>query len=225
MVDIVFKNRDFVIINKYPGCPSQSDMTGDADAMRLTSDMLYLADEYEKLWLIHRLDRVVGGLLVFARSKSVAAELSRLVAEDGLGKHYLAVVEGEAEGGTLCDYIYRDSVSMKAHVSKTKRAGYKAAELEYINIKTIELDGKWRSLVDIRLKTGRFHQIRAQFSSRNMPLVGDKKYGSRDAGAKFPALFAYRLEFSLYGKSYDFSVMPNQALYPWCLFDEKCFSL
>ena len=100
---------------------------------------------------------------------------------------------------------------------KTERRGAKSATLCYTPL-SFE-DGK--TLVDIELKTGRFHQIRAQFSSRKMALVGDKKYGSRDAKAKNPALFAYKLAFSLFGEEFSFEARPDTALYPWNLFCEE----
>ncbi len=216
-MEIVYLNKDFVIVNKPPTVPSQSDLSGDFDAMTLTSQILKSKGESDKLWLVHRLDRVVGGLLVFARNKEAAARLSSLVANGGLFKGYLAVVEGEATGGELVDFIYKDSVTGKAYVVKTERKGAKSAVLSYVPISV--KDGK--TLVDIELKTGRFHQIRAQFSSRKMPLVGDKKYGSRDAKSKNPALFAYKLAFSLFGEDYSFEARPDFSLYPWNLFCEE----
>ena len=216
-MDIIFKNKDFVVINKAPLVPSQKDPSGDADAMSQTSEILKAEGESHKLWLIHRLDRVVGGLLVFARNEKSAAALSQMVASGNLFKGYLAVVEGEAQGGELCDYLYKDSLTNKAYVVKALRKGAKEARLNYAPIS--KKDGK--NLVDIELKTGRFHQIRAQFSSRKMSLVGDKKYGSRDGRSKHPALFAYKLAFSLFGKDYSFEARPDFSIYPWNLFSEE----
>ena len=216
-VDFVFKNKDIVVINKAPLVPSQSDLSGDADAMTQTSELLKANGESDKLWLIHRLDRVVGGLLVFARNPKSAAELSRIVRDNELYKGYLAVVEGDATGGELVDYLYKDSTTNKAYVVKNERKGAKLARLSYAPIS--RKDGK--TLVDIDLKTGRFHQIRAQFSSRKMSLVGDKKYGSRDGKARQPALFAYKLAFSLFGESYSLEAKPDLNIYPWNLFCEE----
>ena len=109
MIEIIYQNKDFIVVNKPPLVPSQSDLTGDSDAMTLASEMLKSLGENGKLWLIHRLDRVVGGLLVFARNPKSAAELSRLVRDNELYKGYLAVVEGEAPGGELVDFLYKDS--------------------------------------------------------------------------------------------------------------------
>ena len=217
MIEIIYQNKDFIVVNKPPLVPSQSDLTGDSDAMTLASEMLKSLGENGKLWLIHRLDRVVGGLLVFARNPKSAAELSRIVRDNELYKGYLAVVEGEAPGGELVDYLYKDSTTNKAYVVKNERKGAKLARLSYAPIS--RKDGK--TLVDIDLKTGRFHQIRAQFSSRKMSLVGDKKYGSRDAKSRHPALFAYKLAFSLFGESYSLEAKPDLNIYPWNLFCEE----
>ena len=216
-MEFVYRNKNFLVVNKPPLVPSQRDLSKDDDAMTLASSMLEALGEDGRLWLVHRLDRVVGGLLVFARNQKTAAELSRLAASGGLSKGYLAVVEGEALGGELFDYIYKDSMTGKAYVAKSERKGTKAATLSYTPIKLS--DGK--TLVDIDLKTGRFHQIRVQFSSRKMPLVGDKKYGSRDVMSKHPALFAYKLAFSLFGEEYSFKRLPDLALYPWNIFCEE----
>ena len=216
-MDIIFKNKDFLVVNKPPLIPSQKDPSGDVDAMSLASEALKASGENDKLWLVHRLDRVVGGLLVFARNQKTAAELSKMVANSDLFKGYLAVVEGEASGGELFDYLYKDSMISKAYAVKTERKGAKEARLSYEPISFKE--GK--TFVKIELKTGRFHQIRAQFSSRKMPLVGDKKYGSRDGKSKNPALFAYKLSFSLFGKDYSFEACPDFSTYPWNLFCEE----
>lgn len=218
-MQIVFKNKDFIIVNKPAGIPSQSDLTNDDDAMTLTSAKLRKLGEGSELWLIHRLDRVVGGLLVFARNKKSAAILSSLAASGGLEKRYIAALEGEAEGGLLNDFIYKDSTSLKAYVTDRKRAGVKEARLEY---KPLSF-ALGKTLVHIDLITGRFHQIRVQFSSRKMPLVGDKKYGSRDSVSKNPALFACRLGFDFKGEHYEFKALPDTDKYPWNLFENKIY--
>ena len=213
-MELVYCNKDFLVINKPPLVPSQKDLSKDDDAMTLSSSMLEALGEDGKLWLVHRLDRVVGGLLVFARNQRTAAELSRLVASGELFKGYIAVVEGEASGGELFDYIYKDSMTNKAYVVKSERRGAKSASLSYVPLSFKDS----KTLVKIVLKTGRFHQIRVQFSSRKMPLVGDKKYGSRDAKSKLPALFASELKFSLFGENHSFEALPDIKQYPWNLF-------
>ena len=217
---IVIKNKDFVVINKPVGMPSQSDPSGDADAMTLTAGLLREMGEDGKLFLIHRLDRVVGGLMVFARNKNAAAILSDAVARHRMTKEYFAVVSGVAEGGVMRDYIYKDATLGKAFVTDRKRAGVKEAELEYRNCQTVSTYGGDISLVRVRLKTGRFHQIRAQFASRKMPLIGDKKYGSRDRLAHTPSLFATRLVFDYKGEPVEVTALPPLNNYPWSLFTE-----
>lgn len=221
MIEIINKTKDYVVIYKPANLPSQSDPSGDRDAMSLCSDMLREMGESDSLYLIHRLDRVVGGLIVFARNKKSAAILSSLVAEHRITKEYFAVVEGRADGGIMRDYLYKDAALGKAFVTDRKRSGVKSAELEYSTLDTVNIDGREISLVKIRLLTGRFHQIRAQFSSRKMPLIGDKKYGSRDFKAKMPSLFATGLSFEFGGEERSFEKIPDITRYPWSLFKEE----
>lgn len=223
MIEIVSKTKDFVVIFKPSGMPSQSDPTGTLDAMTALKTLMTEQGERDELYLIHRLDRVVGGLLVYARNKQSAAWLSRLVADRLIDKEYFAVVEGTAESGILKDYIYKDATLNKAFVVDKKRAGVKDAELEYNALATVEIENRTLTLVRIKLKTGRFHQIRAQFASRKMPLIGDKKYGSRDFKAKTPSLFATSLEFDYKGERVKYSRVPELSEYPWSLFDKELF--
>ena len=223
MVEIVYKNKDFVVINKAVGIPSQSDTSGDTDAMTATGELLNSLCEPSDLWLIHRLDRVVGGLIVFARNKTAAAALSKTVSTSLMGKEYLAVVEGKAVGGEMCDFLYKDARQGKSFVASGERRGAKRAELEYTPLSVCETERGFKTLVRIRLHTGRHHQIRVQFSSRGMSLVGDGKYGSRDNKAKTPSLFAHSLVFSLDGEKYDFCALPDIKKYPWSLFSEECY--
>ena len=223
MIEIVSKTKDYIIIFKPCGMPSQSDPTGDVDAMTALKQILKDGGEREELYLIHRLDRVVGGLLVFARNKQSAALLSSLVADRLLDKEYYAVVEGTLEGGVMTDYIYKDSSLGKAFVTDRKRLGVKDAELEYSTLATVKVEERSLSLVKVKLKTGRFHQIRVQFASRKMPLIGDKKYGSRDFKAKTPSLFATSLSFGFKGKRISESRLPDLESYPWSLFEKESF--
>lgn len=222
MIEILNKTKDYVVIFKPAGMPSQSDPSGDKDAMTACGELLRERGESDSLFLIHRLDRVVGGLLVFARNKKYAATLSEQVADRSFKKEYYAVVEGTAEGGVMQDYLYKDAVSSKAFITDKKRVGVKLCELEYSVLDTASpADERKVSLVKIALKTGRFHQIRAQFSHRKMPLIGDKKYGSRDFMAKMPSLFASTLTFNYNGKEVRASKLPDISEYPWSLFEEE----
>jgi 23S rRNA pseudouridine1911/1915/1917 synthase len=222
-MEILLKNKSVIAINKPKGIPSESDPTGDKDAMTLTAEELSALSERDSLWLVHRLDRVVGGILLFARDKDSAAALSRQFSEHSAVKEYLAVVEGEAPGGELCDFIYKDSRLSKAFIVDRKRNGVKEARLQYTPIQRIENEKGVYTLVRVNLLTGRFHQIRAQLASRGTPLVGDGKYGSRDKGAKMPSLFAFHLGFTLRSQTYDIYKYPSHEEYPWCLFDKSNF--
>ena len=205
--------------------PSQSDPSGDKDAMTLTSELLRDKGLNPTLFLIHRLDRVVGGLMVFARSKEAASVLSTAVAERSMTKEYFAVIPGKPEGGVMVDYIFKDASLGKAFVTDRKRNGVKDARLEYSVCRTITTDKGEISLVRVKLGTGRFHQIRCQFASRKMPLIGDKKYGSRDAMAKTPSLFASHLSFEYKGEVFDAFALPDLTKYPWSLFGEEDYTL
>ena len=221
MTRIVYKTPDFLVIYKPAGVPSQSDKTGDADAMTITADILRSMGEDDSLFLIHRLDRVVGGLMLFARNKKYAALLSSMVAEREFKKEYLAVAEGEMTDGQLVDYIYKDSILNRAVISSKSHSGAKRAELEYKVLDKAEVNGRRVSLLLVELKTGRFHQIRAQLSSRGHSLLGDKKYGNKDSGCRFPALFAAGLSFEIGNKNNVIRELPDTDSYPWSLFSKE----
>ena len=202
-MEILYKDKNLIAINKPAGIPVQPDPTLDKDAMSLCTEILLSQGESGALWLVHRLDRVVGGTVVFARNKRTAASLSELFSAQSTDKEYLAIVEGRAEGGVLEDFLYKDAAKGKAFIVDRKRAGVKEAKLEYTPISTADTERGVYTLVRVKLHTGRFHQIRAQLSSRGMPIVGDGKYGSHDNRAKMPALFSSRLGFTLGTKSYN----------------------
>ena len=219
-MEILYKSKNAVVVYKPPLLSSQSDNTGDFDAMTLTSAHLRELGEDGRLWLVHRLDKVVGGLMVFARTQRAAAELSKIVADGSLCKEYLAIIHGAAPYGLLEDYLFKDTTSGKAYVVKTERRGAKLARLDASPIAYTEEAGGI-SLVRVKLHTGRFHQIRAQLSSRGASIVGDKKYGSRDRAARTPALFAYHLSISLFGENIDVTRRPDTEEYPWSHFKAK----
>ncbi len=209
-VEIVRLERDFLVCVKPQGVPSQPDPSGDADALTLLSARLRAMGESGELYPVHRLDRTTGGIMVFARTRSAAAELSRLISEhEDFEKIYLAAVAGvpAAERGEMRDFLFRDGTQKKAFVVGSERRGAKLAVLDYELVGHGRLDGQEISLLRVRLHTGRFHQIRAQLASRGMPIVGDGKYGSR-IKAKNIALWACELSFRYHGKKYSFSCEP-----------------
>ena len=160
--------------------------------------------------------------MLLARSSAAAASLSSLLGEKMI-KEYYAVVEGDPGCGEMKDFIYKDSALSRAVVVTGSSHGAKEAQLEFSTFESVSHKGRTLSLVKVRLKTGRFHQIRAQFSSRGMPLVGDKKYGSRDFGCRTPALFAARLAFEYKSELYDVRIAPDLDAYPWSLFSKENF--
>jgi len=154
---------------------------------------------------IHRLDQNVGGVMVYARTKAAAAALSKAIQEGTMVKEYVAMVHGTPpEQGDWTDLLFKDSAKNKVFVVKRERRGVKKARLEFTRLTAGE-----QSLVRIRLHTGRSHQIRVQFASRGCPLVGDHKYGSKDA-ATAPMLYSCRLTFPLGGETKTFEALP-----PW----------
>lgn len=159
-----------------------------------------------EIYPIHRLDKNVGGVMVFARTKTAAAVLSKAVQEGQVIKEYVAMVHGTPpEVGDWEDFLFKDSRKNKVFPVKKERKGVKYARLEFQRLKSGE-----QSLVHIRLHTGRSHQIRVQFSSRGFPLVGDHKYGSRDT-ATAPMLYSCRITLPWNGKQNVFEAMPDWA--------------
>lgn len=158
-------------------------------------------------WLpVHRLDQNVGGLMVFARTKQAAAQLSKAIQEGAMVKEYVALVHGTPPGkGDWEDLLWKDSAKNKVFVVKRMRRGVKSARLEFTRL----TEGT-ESLVRIRLHTGRSHQIRVQFASRGFPLVGDHKYGAKD-DAPAPYLYSCCLTFPFQGKLHTYESLPDWA--------------
>ena len=218
MLQILYEDAFLVVCLKPVGVLSQS-APGESDG-----DMLSLLNEQlgGEMFLIHRLDRGVGGVMVFAKRRDAAARLSAAVADRTLLKEYVALVHGvpESAEGEMVDLLYKDAAKNKSFVVDRQRAGVKKAQLTYRTLASYEDEGDERlSLVRVRLGTGRTHQIRVQFSSRGMPLVGDGKYGARDHGLSI-ALWSCRLCFPhpiKKGKTVDvFCPPPAQGAFERC---------
>ena len=159
-----------------------------------------------QIFPVHRLDKNVGGCMVYARTKQAAAALSKAIQEGAMVKEYLALVHGTPpEAGDWQDLLWKDSQKNKVFVVKRERKGVKQARLEFTRLTAGE-----PSLVRIRLHTGRSHQIRVQFASRGYPLAGDHKYGARD-DSDTPMLFSCALTFPHQGKTMHFEAYPNWA--------------
>ncbi len=178
-----------------------------------------LAKGDKKLLAVHRLDREVSGVMVYANDPRTAAELSRQITDRTFEKEYLAVVSGEVdEHGVFEDLLYHDRVKNKTYTVKRERKGVKPAKLEFWRVDTTETENGIVSLVRIRLFTGRTHQIRVQFASRKHPILGDRKYGS-DVKCQV-ALFSRLIGFETSGKSVKFTAIPEN-IFPWNLFTES----
>ena len=134
--------------------------------------------------VLNRLDREVGGVMVFGIHPFATAHINKQISDRTFKKEYFAVVEGvpEKKEGTLTDLLFHDKGKNKSYVVKRQRNGVKQATLDFVVVDSVKQDGCEFSLIKITLKTGRTHQIRVQFSSRGTPLVGDKKYGSKFGG-------------------------------------------
>lgn len=195
-MEILHTHPDFVVIIKPVGLDSETDVPAHL-SQSMPGDF----------YTLHRLDKNVGGVMIYARNKPAAAALSKAIQAGSMVKEYVALVHGTPpESGDWTDLLLKDSRKNKVFVVSRMRGGVKEARLAYTLLRT-END---KSLVRIRLYTGRSHQIRAQFSSRGYPLVGDHKYGSRDA-AQAPFLFSCCITFPYKGETLSFSALPEWA--------------
>jgi len=194
---VLYEDNHVIVVEKMVNVPSQGDKTGDIDMLSIVKE--YIKETYQKpgnvyVGLIHRLDRPVGGVMVFAKTSKAAARLSEQVRVKEMKKEYLAVVNGKIvpAQGQWKDYLLKNQEKNKSRVVEAHTKNAKEAVLDYSVLKYVEdID---LSVVRIALHTGRHHQIRVQFSSRNHSLYGDQKYGGRGHGKQI-ALWAYRLTF------------------------------
>ena len=195
MLKYLFLNDDVAVVVKPIGLDSEHQLPE-----------VIVSELGGEIFTLHRLDKNVGGVMVYARNKKTAATLSKAIADGLMVKEYLAMVHGTPpERGVLEDLLFKDSRKNKVFVVKRQRAGVKKAKLEYTRL--TEGDN---SLVHVRLFTGRSHQIRVQFASRGYPLVGDRKYGSKSE-EKAPMLFSYKITFPYKGESLSFEAKPSWA--------------
>ena len=195
-IKVIYEDNQIIVVEKPENIPSQEDKTGDIDMLTIVKK--YIKEKYNKpgevyVGLIHRLDRPVGGVMVFARTSKAASRLSEQVRNKTLKKTYIAVVDGKIEQneGILEDYLYKDERNNLSRVVDKNKKNAKYAKLEY---QVLDYDEK-RDLttVKINLHTGRHHQIRVQFANFGHSLFGDQKYGTRGKGKQI-RLWAYELE-------------------------------
>ena len=204
-MEIIYQDRDIVVCVKPPRVLSTDEPGGVPDLVRQTLNT-------DNVRTVHRLDRVVAGLMVLARSKKAASELSRQIRDGEFQKEYLAIVHGVTESaGTFRDLLLRNKQERKTYIVPEPGKDVQEAILHYQTLRT----ANDLSRVRIQLETGRTHQIRAQFSGRGFPLVGDQKYSTLQEDCQI-ALWSYRLAFNhpYTGKPVEFILEPPES-YPW----------
>lgn len=210
-MDLIYKDSSLVVCVKPPRVLSTDEPGGMPELVRAA-----LGGDAD-VRTVHRLDRVVSGLMVLARGAKAASELSRQIREDEFEKRYIAAIHGDAgDGGTMTDLLYRDKARKMTFVTDTPGKGVQEAVLDYETL--ARADGM--SKVKITLRTGRTHQIRCQFASRGCPIVGDRKYGTLTDGDCDIALWSHELSFTHpeTGERLRFSAEPPEV-WPWTAFE------
>ena len=212
---IVFEDKYLLLCVKPVGVLSEDSESGASMPRRLCAHYSALRQP-NYIATVHRLDKITGGLMIFSRRREVTGKLIAAVAAHQVEKEYLAVLRGhpEEKETELTDLLFRDAAKNKSYVVKRMRKGVREAKLSYrVLAETEEL-----TLVRERLHTGRTHQIRVQFASRGLPLLGDIRYGSKDPKCT-ASLWSYRLALThpLTGEKIDVC-QPPPAQYPWNLF-------
>lgn len=220
-LDVIYEDNHLLAVNKPINVLSQADTTEDCDMISICKE--YVKVKYKKpgnvfIGLVHRLDRPVGGAMVFARTSKGASRLSEQVRTRSITKVYRAVVYGKVEkSGTFVDYLYKQKKDNMVMVVEADHRDCKLAELSY---KRLEYDKKEDlSLVEISLKTGRPHQIRVQFASRNHPLYGDQRYSNVSVRGEQIALWSHKVGITHPTKKEPMefvSNVPNK--FPWSVF-------
>ena len=220
---VLYEDKYLLVCEKPVGVESQRSSKGGEDMLSLLEK--YRAEKGEDAYvgLVHRLDTATGGAMIYSKRADMTGKLSALVQSAEYKKTYLAVVHGEPleSTGEMRDLLFHDKMKNKSYVTDKKRAGIKEAILNYRVLEVLEReDGSKLSLVEIELITGRTHQIRVQFASRKMPLVGDGKYGSRDNKASM-ALWSHRVEFNHpQSKKKIMAESCPPDIYPWNIFNK-----
>ena len=218
-VKVLYEDNHIIVAIKPAGVLSQSDGSSAPDMLTILK--AYIKEEYSKpgevyLGLLHRLDRPVSGVMVFARTSKAASRLSEQIRTRKVEKIYRCIVNGVLEGeGRLENFISKDENKNIVTVIDKEKPGFKASYLDYKALAS--KDGL--TMVEVKLGTGRSHQIRAQMTHSGYPLIGDQKYGDKDKRCKDIALEAYKLSFEHPVKR-EFITFeaPLPSGYPWNLF-------
>lgn len=218
MINIIYEDNHLLVVEKPINIPTQEDNTKDKDLLTILKE--YIKEKYNKpgnvyLGLVHRLDRPVGGIMVFARTSKAASRLSKQVRNKTFKKTYNAVVIGNInKEGKLKDYLLKDE---KKNIVKVDKNGKEAI----LNFKKLDFKNNM-SLVEINLETGRSHQIRVQMSHYGYPLFGDQKYNKTSKAGEQIALFAKKIEFihPTTNELLTFELdLPNR--YPFTIFNKE----
>ncbi len=208
MVKILFEDEHIVVCEKEVGLISEEAKTDDSLPVMLKKQLNC------DIYTLHRLDKPVGGAIIYAKTKTSAAKFSALISNNELEKSYLATTDGipSEKSGELRDLLFKDSRKNKTFIVKRERKGVKEAVLKY----EVVSENNKHALVKVFLETGRSHQIRVQFASRKTPLTGDGKYGSRDNRCSV-ALWSHSLCFihPFTKQEICVSSLPDFETYPW----------
>lgn len=229
ILNILYEDSEIIVVEKPPGVPSQGDKTGDRDMSFLVLEYLgeQKPDDEPYAALINRLDRTVGGVTLFGKTKDSAAELSYDLLNGAFSKHYLAVVTGKAKkAATLKDYLLKNERLNISKIVPKNTANSKEAVLHYICLDRVATEEHGvLSLLSVDLETGRHHQIRAQLSNAGIPIWGDTKYNDttkKIRGFVYPALWSHKLTFKhpKTNKSFTFESFPGNR-FPFSLFIDE----
>ncbi len=212
-IEILYEDNNIIYAVKPVGVLSQAGNTADMITL--------LGEGRGEIYPLHRLDKNVGGVMVYAKNKNAAAKMSQLIAQNEMSKQYYAVLCGKPaeDSAVLEDLLFKDSAKNKSYVVKRMRKGVKKASLEFQVADSVKTDSGVLTLVKVKLHTGRTHQIRVQFSSRKLPLLGDGRYGGKSDKCDI-ALWSAEISFisPFDGNNLTFKVpLPQQ--YPWDLFN------
>ncbi len=222
-LNIIYEDNHIIVVEKPVNIPSQGDKTGDIDMLTLIKQ--YIKQKYNKpgevyLGLVHRLDRPVGGVMVFAKTSKAAARLSEQVRVKEFKKKYLVIVDGKMENkeGTLEDYLLKNE---KLNMSKVVKEGTKNSKLAKLDYEVLKYDEVINlSVLKINLHTGRHHQIRVQMANSGHSIYGDQKYGTRGRGKQI-CLWAYELSIlhPITKETMTFKILP-EVTGSWKIIDD-----
>lgn len=221
MVEILYEDKDIIVVEKPYGIASQTERGSTEDMVSLLMNYLHEKSEPPYVGVVHRLDKNVAGIMVYAKNKNSAAVLSRQIADNKIDKrYYAAVYNGDIldDEGKLTDFLIRDGRTNSSKVTDENDKQGKRAELLYRKMSAITDNEKQVTFMDVKLITGRHHQIRVQFSSRGCPLSGDRKYGvleNKDSSYRNVGLYCYSLSFRhpKTGKEMTYTRQPSAGIF------------